>query len=67
MSLFDIEFGNWGSIVFTAAIALFVLLWFAGATTLGLLAGAILLILLAATVYYLGVRIDNFLRHGGVR
>lgn len=67
MSLFDIEFGNWGSIVMVSLLALFVLMYLGGMSGLGLIMLGALLFLLGIVLYYIGVRIDNWMRHGGFR
>ncbi len=67
MSLFDIEVGNWGSMVLVTVLILFVLLYLAGMSSAGLIAGAVLLAVLAVILYYVGVRVDYWLKHGGMR
>lgn len=64
MSFFEIEFGNWGSIVMLGVVVGFLLLYFGGASAWGLLVGAAVLAVGAFIFYYLGMNIDYKLKHG---
>lgn len=65
MVLPSFDFGNWGGTLVVLGAALAVFFYFALSTATAFVVAVFLLAVLVAVLYYLGVAIDNWLRHGG--
>lgn len=65
MGLFPtFDFGNWGGTLLIAAVVLIVASYFLF-TFWGFAVSAAIVLVLVVGLYYLGLAIDNWLRHGG--
>lgn len=59
------SFGNWGGSLLLVAVVLAIFAYFALSTAVAFGVAVAILAVLVAVVYYVGVAIDNWLRHGG--
>ena len=66
LALFNVEFRSWGTVVFVPVIALIAYV-FLTQPVWTFIVGAAALLLIAALIYYTGLRADRRLRHGGGR